>query len=318
MIDGQGRNINYLRISVTDRCNLRCKYCMPEKGVEKIAREDILSYEEIDKIVGVMARLGVDKIRLTGGEPLVRPDIVTLVKKIRSHPQIREITMTTNGIYLEEMAEDLKKAGLNRVNISLDTLNPQGYREMTRGGDLKKALKGIQAARQAGLTPIKINVVLINGFNDGEIEDFVAMTRDEAVDVRFIELMPIGEVANWSKSHFISNEEVLRRVPGLVPVKGDDPSSPATYYRLPRGKGKVGLISPISCKFCSLCNRIRLTSEGFLKPCLHSDEEIPLRPLVDSPDLLEATLRRTVFNKPAEHHLEEGKIISRNMFKIGG
>jgi cyclic pyranopterin phosphate synthase len=248
----------------------------------------------------------------------VRPDIVTLVKKIRDHPEIKEITMTTNGVYLEEMARSLKEAGLDRVNISLDTMKPEGYRTMTRGGDLKRALAGIEAAKRAGLTPIKINVVLINGFNDDEIEDFVGMTRDEAVDVRFIELMPIGEVANWSKSHFITNEEVLKRVPGLLPVKAEDPSSPATYYQLPGGRGKVGLISPISCKFCSLCNRIRMTSEGYLKPCLHSNEEIPLRPLVDSPDLLEATLRRTVFNKPQEHHLEEGNIISREMFKIGG
>ncbi len=318
MFDRYGRNINYLRISVTDRCNLRCKYCMPADGVEKIPCEDILSYEEIDRIVGVMAGLGVTKIRLTGGEPLVRPDIVTLVKKIRAHPQIKEITMTTNGVYLEEMAQSLKEAGLDRVNISLDTMKPEGYHAMTRGGDLKKALAGIAAAKRAGLTPIKINVVLINGFNDDEIEDFVGMTRDEAVDVRFIELMPIGEVATWSKSHFITNEEVLKRVPGLLPVKAEDPSSPATYYQLPGGRGKVGLISPISCKFCSLCNRIRMTSEGYLKPCLHSNEEIPLRPLVDSPDLLEATLRRTVFNKPQEHHLEEGNIISREMFKIGG
>ncbi len=236
MIDQFGRTINYLRLSVTDRCNLRCKYCMPEEGIDKLEHGDILKFEEIDTIVGHMANLGIDKVRITGGEPLVRRGIVDLIKMLHRHELIREIAMTTNGLLLAEMAEDLKKAGLRRVNISMDSLNPMRYQTMTRGGDLSKVLEGIEAAKRVGLTPIKINVVLIKGFNDDEIADFVKMTADSDIDVRFIELMPIGEVATWSKEHFMSNQEVLERVPELMPMISKDPSSPAVYYKLPNGK----------------------------------------------------------------------------------
>jgi len=318
MIDQFGRTINYLRLSVTDRCNLRCKYCMPEDGVEKLEHHEILRLEEIDKIVGHMAHLGIDKVRLTGGEPLVRSGIIDLIKMLHAHDTIREITMTTNGILLAEMADDLKKAGLRRVNISMDSLKPLRYQAMTRGGDLNKVLEGIEAAKRVGLTPIKINVVLIKGFNDDEIGDFVNMTKDDEIDVRFIELMPIGEVANWSEEHFMSNQEVLVRVPELLPTIAKDPSAAAVYYKLPNGKGKVGLISPISCKFCENCNRVRMTAEGFLKYCLHSNEEIALRPLLKNEKLLIHTLRRTIFDKPEEHHIETGEHMSKNMVEIGG
>ncbi|HAS73097.1 MAG TPA: GTP 3',8-cyclase MoaA [Clostridiales bacterium UBA8960] len=318
MIDQYGRTINYLRLSVTDKCNLRCKYCMPEEGIEKVRHDDILTYEEITQVVETMSQMGVDKIRITGGEPLVRPGIVNLVSMLSRLDSVREVTMTTNGILLSGMAEDLKKAGLRRVNISLDSLNPARFKEMTRGGDLSKVIAGIDAAKRHGLTPIKLNVVLINGFNDDEIQDFVALTMDDEIDVRFIELMPIGEVAKWNKSQFVSNKIVLERMPELIPTISKDPSSPATYYKLPGGKGKVGLISPISCKFCDMCNRVRITSEGFLKQCLHSNEEIALRPLIKSIALLEHTLRRTVFEKPEEHQIEEGHVMTRNMVEVGG
>lgn len=318
MIDQFGRTINYLRLSVTDRCNLRCKYCMPEEGVEKLEHSDILRLEEIDKIVGHMAFLGIDKIRLTGGEPLVRSGIVDLIKMLHGHEEVREITMTTNGILLADMAEALKEAGLRRVNISMDSLNPLRYHAMTRGGDLSKVLEGIEAAKRVGLTPIKINVVLIKGFNDDEISDFVNLTLDDEIDVRFIELMPIGEVATWSQDHFMSNQEVLDRMPELIPMINKDPSSPAVTYKLPNGKGKVGLISPISCKFCDNCNRVRMTAEGFLKYCLHSNEEIALRPLLKNEKLLLHTLRRTIFDKPEAHQIEKVAPITRNMVEIGG
>lgn len=318
MIDQYGRTINYLRLSVTDRCNLRCKYCMPEEGIDKVRHEDILTYEEITEVVQVMSQMGVDKIRITGGEPLVRPGIVDLVRQLTKLDSVNEVTMTTNGILLADNAEALKKAGLRRVNISIDTLNPTRFKEMTRGGDLSKVIAGIEAAKKHGLTPVKLNVVLIGGFNDDEIQDFVNLTRDEAIEVRFIELMPLGEVAKWNKSHFISNKVVLERMPELIPTISKDPSSPATYYKLPDGKGKVGLISPISCKFCDMCNRVRITSEGFLKQCLHSNEEIALKPLIKSVTLLERTLRRTVFEKPEEHKIDEGRIMERNMVEVGG
>jgi cyclic pyranopterin phosphate synthase len=291
---------------------------MPEEGVEKLNREDILSYEEISKIVEVMAGMGVDKIRITGGEPLIRPGIEELIKMLNAHDQVREIVMTTNGTLLADKAEALKKAGLKRVNISLDTLDPDKFKFMTRGGNLEDVLAGIEAAKRVGLTPLKINVVLINGFNDDEIEKFVMMTKDDSIDVRFIELMPIGEVANWSKSHFISNQMVLERMPELKATTRQDPSSPANYYKLPDAKGRVGLISPISCMFCDMCNRVRITSDGFLKQCLHGHEELALRPLLKSVQLLEHTLKRTVFEKPEEHEIEKGSALNRNMVEVGG
>jgi len=318
MIDSYGRKINYLRLSVTDRCNLRCQYCMPENGIEKMEHKDILSIEDMDTIVGVFAKIGITKIRLTGGEPLVRGGILTLIEKIKAHTEIKEIALTTNGLLLKDMAQDLKDSGLNRVNISVDSLDSKKFSDMTRGGHLEDLLAGIEEAKRVGLTPIKLNVVLIGGFNDGEIPDFVALTKDEAIDVRFIELMPIGEVARWSKSNFLANQTVLERVPELTPVEDEDPASPAKYYRLPGGKGKIGLISPITCKFCEDCNRIRLTPEGKLKYCLHSDEEFDLKKALEEGRDLKAYIQESILKKPKEHNLENGKSILRNMVQIGG
>lgn len=318
MEDRFGRKIKYLRLSVTDRCNLRCRYCMPEEGVSKLAHQSILSMEDYAKLVDTFVELGVEKVRLTGGEPLVRKGLINLIEHIGKNPKVKDLAMTTNGILLAEQAEALKRAGLNRVNVSLDTMNPLKFAHMTRGGNLNQVLDGLKEARRVGLTPIKLNIVLVGGFNENEIEKFVEMTMNEEIDVRFIELMPIGEVATWSASQFLPNDVILERVPELVPIAGIDPSSPARYYALPGAKGKVGLISPISCKFCSNCNRVRLTAEGKLKYCLHADEEVDLRPFLNDETALRETIEHYVFQKPEAHHIGIGTTVKRNMFQVGG
>ncbi len=317
MKDLFGREINYLRISVTDLCNLRCQYCMPQSGVCKHEHEDVLTIEEFYEIASAFVSLGVNKIRITGGEPLVKNGIIELVEKISSLG-VEELAMTTNGLLLSKYAKDLKKAGLDRVNISLDTLDRKKYSDITRGGDLLKVLEGIEEAKRVGLTPIKINSVLIGDFNTDEIEDFVYITKEEEIDVRFIELMPIGEASDWAKEKFISNNTILEKVPELEKTEATDPSSPAVYYKLPGGKGRVGIINPISCKFCDACNRVRLTSGGKLKLCLHSDDEIDLREVLRSGGNLKQAISDSILKKPEEHHLEEGQIIKRNMNEIGG
>ncbi len=276
MRDTFDRNITYLRVSITDRCNLRCRYCMPEDGICKLQHEDILSFEEITEIVAASAELGIRKVRITGGEPLVRKGCVDLCRSISSIPEIREVTLTTNGLLLDKYAQDLKDAGVSRVNISLDTINPEKYKKITGGGELASALRGIEAAKKAGLFPIKINAVLIGGFNDDEIPDFVAMTRDDPIEVRFIELMPIGSTEFGEKA-YLHGDVVLEAVKSLQPIPSSD--GVARLYQLPDSKGRVGLISPLSRHFCAECNRLRLTAEGALKPCLHSGQEISLRGL---------------------------------------
>ncbi len=319
MRDSFGREINYLRISLTDRCNLRCSYCMPERGIiNKTSHNEILPLEDVYRIAKVFAKLGVDKIRLTGGEPLVRKGIVDLVQMLSKLDGIKDLAMTTNGLLLTEMAAPLKKAGLGRINVSLDTLDKQKYKEITRGGDLTKVLEGIKVAKKAGLTPIKINTVLIGGFNDSEIVDFINITKQEDVDVRFIELMPIGEAADWATKNFISNNKVLESAEELIPVEKDDLSSPANYYKLPDAKGKVGIINPISCKFCEYCNRIRLTATGKLKLCLHSNKEIDLKQYLYSDEALENIILESINEKEEAHNLENGDYITRNMNQIGG
>ncbi len=316
--DSFGRKINYLRISLTDRCNLRCKYCMPESGIDKFSHDDMLTLEEVYEITKIFVELGIDKIRFTGGEPLVRRGIVDLIAKVSKLDGIKEIAMTTNGILLKRFAKDLKEAGLNRVNVSLDTLDANKYKNITRGGSLEEFWEGIKEAKRVGLRPIKINTVLMGGFNDSEIGDFIGMTRDEKIDVRFIELMPIGEAASWAKEKFVSNSTILEKVKDLVPVLGEDISSPATYYKLPDAKGRVGIINPISCKFCKNCNRIRLTSQGMLKLCLHSNREIDIKAVLRSGEDIKSLLLRSVLTKEKSHHLEDGIYIDRNMNQIGG
>ncbi|SHK19117.1 GTP 3',8-cyclase MoaA [Tepidibacter formicigenes] len=318
MIDSYKRKINYLRISITDLCNLRCKYCMPKNGISKIDHNEVLRLEEIEKITKVFVDLGINKIRITGGEPLVRRGVLNLIEKIGKIDKVKDFALTTNGLLLKKYAKDLKNAGLNRVNISLDTLNEEKYREITRGGNLKDLIKGIKEAKKVGLTPIKLNTVLIGGFNENEIYDFVNLTKNEEIDVRFIELMPIGEAKGWSLDKFIPNSRVLECIKDLKEIKRDDISSPANYYKLSNGKGKVGFINPISCKFCDNCNRVRLTCDGKLKLCLHSNEEIDLKtPLRNGEDLKEIIIN-SINKKPKSHHLEDGEYIKRNMVAIGG
>jgi len=291
---------------------------MPENGIIKACHDDILRIEEIVEIAESCVSLGIDKIRITGGEPLIRRGILTLVEKLANIKGVKDLAMTTNGTLLKKYAEDLKKAGLNRVNISLDTLNPEKYSDITKGGKLKDVLEGIEEAKLYGLTPVKLNVVLIKDFNEDEIVDFANITKEQAIDVRFIELMPIGELKHWSLNKYISNETVLKKIPELITAKGKDVSSPAIYYKLPYGKGKVGLIAPISCKFCSNCNRIRLTADGNIKLCLHSNEEVDIKTLLRNGQNIRQVLYESLKNKPKEHNLEEGSYIKREMTAIGG
>ena len=320
MKDTYRRNINYLRISVTDLCNLRCKYCMPESGVEKIQHCDVLSIEEIIKIAKESANLGIQKVRITGGEPLVRNGIIQLIKGISAIKGIEDIAMTTNGLLLKKYGKDLKEAGLNRVNISIDSLDPDKYRKITRGGEVRQVLEGIEEALRLGLRPVKLNTVIIGGENEADILNLMNLTKIYPIDVRFIELMPIGEASNWSKEHFISNEEVRNRVPELIPLSHEI-GSPAQYYKLPEAKGRVGFIDPISSHFCSECNRLRVTADGKLKPCLHSSQEIDLFPaLREGKGSLKELLAKAVTSKPEKHHLDTGDYegIVRNMSQIGG
>ena len=318
MKDAFDREINYLRISVTDLCNLRCRYCMPENGVPKKQHSDILSVEEIETIVRAAAELGVTKVRITGGEPLVRKGILEICRRIGQIEGLKEICMTTNGILLAGMAKELKQAGVSRVNISLDTLDPAKYRQITRGGELADAARGICAAAEAGLLPIKINTVLIGGFNDDEISNFVKITRYEEIDVRFIELMPIGESAGWESGCFIPATRVLECEPRLEPVTGDGRTGVEALYRVPGYKGRVGLINPMSHPFCHECNRIRITADGKLKTCLHSAEEIGLKGM--SAEAVKERIASAVKDKPLRHYMNESAKSEsvRSMFQIGG
>ena len=315
MIDNYGREIDYLRISVTDLCNLRCVYCMPEEGVGKLEHKDILTVEEIEEIATAAAALGIRKIRLTGGEPLIRKGILDIVGRIARVSGISEVALTTNGTLLSAFAAALKEAGLTRVNISVDAFDPDTYREVTRGGEIEDVLEGIRAAIDAGLTPIKLNAVLMGGVNDDFIRPLVAMTEDADFRVRFIEIMPIGECAGWNRERFMSASKVLEVEPGLVHIGTDGVSN---LYRKPGSKGSVGLISPISNHFCPTCNKVRVTSDGKLKPCLHSAEEIDLRGLHG--EALTETIRDAILAKPFKHELarEQRSRSRRGMSAIGG
>ena len=314
MTDLYGRKITYLRLSVTDLCNLRCKYCMPAEGIKKRGHTDILTFEEIEEFVSAAAQFGVTKVRITGGDPLVRRGIVEICRRVAATPGITETCLTTNGALLRKFAAPLREAGVSRLNISLDTLNHARYRDLTRIGELSDTLDGIAAAREAGFEGIKINAVLMRGENDDEIRALVDLTRDGTTHVRFIELMPIGSMAQWTKARFLENSAVLRAVPELIPAETD---GVAQLYKLPGAAGSVGLISPVSSHFCASCNRIRITADGKLKPCLHSADEINLRGLHGA-SLLEA-ISTAILAKPRRHHIDENTSASaRDMFLIGG
>ena len=313
MQDSFHRTIRYLRLSVTELCNYRCQYCMAEEGVPKRAHEDMLSIEELAEIGAAAVRCGVTKIRLTGGEPLVRRGVLTLIERLRALDGLRELTMTTNGSLLGGAAIDLKQAGVDRLNISLDTLSPSKFRAISRRGELADVLRGLDAVKAAGFTNTKVNFVLMGGVNDDEIADFVDLTRENDYCVRFIELMPMGVCVRFPKERFLSADAVLAAVPELQPIGGD---GVAELYRVPGYRGTVGLIRPMSRCFCADCDRIRVTADGKLKPCLHSLAELPLRGLHGAE--LESAIRRGAAIKPARHHLAQGSDTPRAMNEIGG
>jgi GTP 3',8-cyclase len=319
MLDRFGRNIDYLRVSLTDRCNLRCIYCMPEKGVEKLCHEDILRFEEVVKIVSAFSKLGIRKVRYTGGEPLILKDIEKIIYETSRLSGIEDISVTTNGMLLADMVPSLKEAGLKRVNISLDTLKEDRYSRITRGGSIKKVFDAIERCIAYGITPVKINVVVIKGINDDELGDFIKLTKDMPIEVRFIELMPIGEGRRYFQEGHMSSEEILSTHQGLFPVSTNEHKT-AELYKLKNAKGTVGLISPVSCKFCSSCNKIRLTSVGTIKPCLHSSEEISIREYVHNEIGLMYAIKRAIYGKPEEHHMDDEGFSrsTRDMYQIGG
>ena len=314
MTDGCGRTIDYLRLSVTDLCNYRCRYCMSPEGIAKRDHREMLSIEELAEIGSAAVQCGVKKIRLTGGEPLVRRGLLELCRLLRAIPALEELCLTTNGALLPQMARPLREAGVDRLNISLDTLRPERFAAMTRLGRLEDVSAGISAAEEAGFSHLKLDTVLIGGFNDDEIGDFLNLTREHPWEVRFIELMPMGPCAAWEKSCFLAAETILERYPTLQEIESQ---GVARRYRLPGAAGTVGLISPMSHDFCADCRRIRVTADGKLKGCLHSREELPLRGLHG--DALEAAIRRGILQKPRRHHLDSRPSDTpRTMNQIGG
>ena len=324
--DEYGRKIDYLRISVTDRCNLRCYYCMPPEGVPSRPHEDILRYEEIERVARAAAGLGFSKIRLTGGESLVRKGIVDLVRMLSQVPGIHDLSMTTNGTLLSRFASSLARAGLKRVNVSLDTLDEEEYARITRGGRLSDALEGIESAQRAGLTPLKINTVVLRGLDDDQVCNLASLTLQHHWHVRFIELMPLRWNAQHYRADFMSNERVraaiLRRLGTLAPAESVPGNGPAQYYRLPGALGTIGFISPISEHFCDRCNRLRLTADGKLRPCLLSDREIDIKPALRGGAgmaEIQGWLMKAIMAKPAGHRLSQEILpCARGMSEIGG
>lgn len=329
MKDGFNREIRYIRISLTELCNFRCRYCMPEEGICKKRHEDMMTEEEMLSAVKVATKLGINKIRLTGGEPLVKKNIVDIVSKIREIDGVDEICLTTNGSYLSKYAKDLKVAGLDRINISLDTLDKDKFRYMTRIGNLDDTLEGIDAALKENFKKVKINTVLIGGFNDDEIVDIASLTFKQNTDVRFIELMPMYDGGDFGKEAFVPYSKVIDKIKEAYKGKYDDDkiiekvsgdnSSVAKLYKISGAKACIGLISPVSNHFCAECNRIRLTADGKLKPCLHSSCEISIKGLSEA-EMVEK-FREAILSKPEKHDVLSYKSRSkarRNMNEIGG
>jgi cyclic pyranopterin phosphate synthase len=322
--DSYGRRIRYLRISLTDACNLRCVYCMPEH-MQFRPRHELMSDEEIMFLVKVAASLGVDKIRLTGGEPTIRPGVVELVREIAAVPGIRDVAMTTNALLLNELAKPLAEAGLNRVNISIDTIDPERFRRITRWGDIDDVWRGIAAAEEAGLRPVKLNCVVTRGFNDGDVNDLARLTLENDWEVRFIEMMPFGEVSDFQLSHVVSFREIrenVEKVFGPLEEASYDFVDPSRPFRIPGATGKLGFISSVTEPFCQGCGRVRLTADGKLRLCLLRDEEVdllsPLRSGADF-DEIRALMKEGAFHKPWGHGLASGIFAeNRSMNQIGG
>jgi cyclic pyranopterin phosphate synthase len=324
--DAFNRPITYLRISVTDRCNLRCVYCMPEAGLPWIAKSEILTYEEIVYIVEAAAKVGVRSIRLTGGEPLIRRDVATLVRRIASVPGVDDIALSTNALLLADQARELREAGLTRVNISLDTLQEERFFAIARRPGLDRVLAGIDAAIAEGMTPIKLNCVVMRGQNDDEIGAFAELTRLRPIHVRFIEVMPVGENLGMQADSYVAASDILSRIRelgDLRPVTGPGGNGPARYHAFDGAAGSVGVISPLSHDYCETCNRVRLSADGRLRLCLFGDYEIDLRTPVRegaSHEDLAAIFRGAMYVKPERHHLELGQTASamRAFSEIGG
>ncbi len=321
LVDNHNRKIDYLRLSITDRCNLRCIYCMPAEGVDWRPHDEILTLEEIELVARAAIGAGLSKIRLTGGEPLVRKGIVGLVRSLVAIEGLKGMALTTNGILLPRYAEDLAEAGLKRVNISLDSLDETAYAELTRGGKLSEALDGIRAALEAGLTPVKINCVVARSLNQ-DLEAFARLTVDMPVDVRFIEYMPVGTCNQWSGDDYVACEEIKSRLEELGPLEPVESArgwGPARYFRLEGARGNIGFITPQSSHFCATCNRLRLTADGRLKTCLFSDDEVDIRSVIRAgagEEELKALIVKTLATKPQERPQEAAK--SRSMSQIGG
>ena len=317
MIDRLGRNITYLRISITDKCNLRCRYCMPEEGVCTRAHHEMMNEDELVTAVEVASSLGIQKIRLTGGEPLVKRNILSICRRVAAVEGIREVCLTTNGILLPQLGRQLREAGVSRLNLSLDTLDPRKYAHITRIGQIEQFHAGLEAALEAGFDKVKINAVLIGGFNDDEIVDLAHLTKRYPVDMRFIELMPIQDHDEFGEEAYLPYSRVLEKLPEAVPVPQD--GGVAKLYRLPGAQGNIGLISPVSAHFCGECNRLRLTFDGKLKPCLHAPDEYSIKGLDKAG--MKAVFEQAIWNKPAWHgdldalHRSQA---GRNMNEIGG
>ncbi len=321
--DSFHRPVNYLRISITDRCNLRCVYCMPPEGIPLMSHADILSYEEICTVARAAADLGIIKIRLTGGEPLVRAGLATLVAMLADIEGIDDISLTTNAVLLERYAGQLKNSGLHRVNVSLDSLRGDRYRRITRLGNLDDVLRGIEAARQAGLNPVKTNTVIIRGTNDDEVIDFARLTIEGEWHVRFIEYMPFSNGNEHAGDLLVAVSEMKERIEALGELEPtfESGGGPAKYFRLPGAKGTIGFISPVSEHFCKACNRLRLTADGKLRPCLFSDQELDVRePLRHgaTADDIKRLIQEAASRKPEGHRLRAGITCERFMAQIGG
>lgn len=323
--DSFGRQMTYLRISLTDRCNFRCVYCMPAVGMKFQPRDELLTDEELLRLVRIFAKLGFKKLRLTGGEPTVRPHLVDLVREMKAFPGIEEISMTTNGLLLSRLAAPLKEAGLDRVNVSLDTLDPVKFKLMTRGGRLDLVWAGLEAADSVGLSPIKINAVVVRGHNDHEVGELAALTLDRPWQMRFLEIMPMEGVGVVYDEGLVTSAETKARLEErfgpLEPIE-TAPSDPARLWRIPGARGTIGFISPVSAPFCAHCNRVRLTADGKLRLCLLRPDELELRDLVRSgadDATLEQQLLAGIWRKPWGHGLAEGeRNTGRGMSQIGG
>lgn len=324
LIDSYGRRIDYLRLSVTDRCNLRCRYCMPAAGVEKLGRGDILSYEDLFRIALAAVAVGIRKIRVTGGEPLVRKGIVPFLARLAAIPGLKELVLTTNGIFLPEMAGELRRAGVQRLNVSLDSFRPGTFRAITRGGDVWRVFAGVAAAEAAGFPPPKINMVVMRGVNDDELLDFARLTLEHPYAVRFIESMPATREKNW-QNLTITGDDILGQIGKqfpLEPVEKGSLAGPSRDFRLSGGCGTIGIITPLSAHFCTDCNRIRVTSTGMAKSCLFSDKGVDLKPFLrgEGSTSLAQALRDLACTKPAYHGMSVKRVKHRPfaMARVGG